>query len=246
MLGDLGGAIEAAERAVRRSWKITAAISTIAAAVILALFAFSWSLGAPLNVQTVALQVIFILGLVISGVLQARYDRRSAAFIRSLAPRMRDVAWDRRTGVRVVFDNGLVLRRLRMGRSSPEGLLFGAFIAADGSVLTPNREEILPWARSFTRNEAVGSVGRKGGPEPSRAELEAIRTVLGSRAAFASLERHSSPAGAPDTPEWYASAAFVDSKWSMKADLVLTVVDDTARFLTEMPSRDFTKPTAPA
>ena len=148
--------------------------------------------------------------------------------------------------MRALFDNGLVLRRLRMGRSSPEGLLFGAFIAADGSVLTPKREEILPWARSFTRKEIVGSVGRKGGPEPSRAELEAIRTVLGSRSAFAILERHSSPADAPNTPEWYASAAFVDSKWSMKADLVLTVVDDAARLLTALPGTDFTQPTAPS
>ncbi len=244
MEGRVEGAIQAAGD---RYWKRNRNILAVGFSIIGVLIAcMAWLVlnGAQIGLSNEVYLFVFLPAFIAySMYAQWRYVRKILAFVRALAPRLRDVTFQGRAGIVAMFDNGILLRPLRTGGNGPSGFLFGTFLGQDRNPMFPTKEQVLPWSKSFGRKQKLGTVSRKKGPESGRAQLEAIRQSIGGSAAFSIVEHHA--AGSPADPSFYVGVVLVDRKWLSKAAQVSQQIDTIDAFLRQMPVQDFSAPLAP-
>jgi hypothetical protein len=230
-------------RKVRQSI-VVSAVAIAIFAIMGALFLIAVGLPPASEWQVWYTYGILIVAIVIVATLPravARSMRGIIEFLQRIQPRTNDAKWERFSGARVVFDNGLAFQQFISGGNGPRGFLFTAFIAADGSVLKPNADDVTTLARSFRPlREKIGTVTRKKGPAESQAALEGIRSRLGAKRGFSVLDGHASSMDLPATsPRWMAGAVCFDNKWYTKGDQVLATIDETLSFLKALPTRNF-------
>jgi hypothetical protein len=202
----------------RRSTIVVGALVVVAFAVIALL---GNSGGGSLGVWPSAYPIFFAV-LFVFAVLAARRSERQ---LRELISRIRDkslsVTYVRRIGLRVIFDNGLVLQGYHTRYVS--GAHFLAFFDEGGQPLVPEAGNVATWIKTFRPlRERAGVLSRWRGPTASRGELKSIQGRLGAKNSVAFLEAHSPGRALPwGTPHYLAQAIFINNQWMREANEIL-------------------------
>ncbi len=148
---------------------------------------------------------------------------RMQEFLRLLSPASREMGYVHWQGVRTIFDNGLVLQTFNPG-NGPNGLVFAAFLGADGAVQTPASEDLMSWSRAFPPITARGlRVRSRNSPPEYRMLLEPVRRRLGGGLALAAVySSFPTIVLPPGSPRDLVVSVFLDCRWMTKGRLVLS------------------------
>lgn len=166
-----------------------------------------------------------------------RNYKRIREFLLALAPRSRDVGYVRFHGIRAIFDNGLVLQLYNPG-NGPNGLVFSAFLGADGKIQLLRSEDVTAWTRVFPVGNVKGlGRGMRGDSALDRESLEPVRARLGSAVAIARLYSYSPTLVLPPgSPRYMAVAVCLDRLWMTKGGAVVGQLDELASRLQHLPT----------
>lgn len=161
---------------------------------------------------------------------------RVQQFLFTIAPRSHGMDYVHWNGVRVIFDNGLVLQLYNPG-NGPNGLVFSAFLGADGKIQLLRSEDVTALTRVFPAGNPRG-LGRamRGDAAQNRVSLEPVRARLGSAAAIARLYSYSPTlALPPDGARYMAVGVFLDKLWMTRGSAVLNQLDEILSRLQQLP-----------
>jgi len=119
-----------------------------------------------------------------------RYMPRILRFVESMPDRLRDseyAAWGRHAGLRLVFDNGLLLTVSR------NLIGFRLFLDYDGTPLHPTLQEYPSLLRRYRRAKRTVHVRSRKGDGSQNSELSRILRLIGGRWATLSLFERVTP-----------------------------------------------------
>ncbi len=214
-------------------------ITTLAVLGSAAVFAMVIAQG--IGIQTVGDQISVLLMFLIAVALAMTFRylvpkmvRIRLRFCRKLLPVARGYAVGPRGRVASILRNGLVVRDfVENRRGGGMGLLFEAFLAADGSVVPPDDSKFLQGAETVAY---LWSLGLPRG-DPRREVSHDLATRLGSRSVRTDVRRwQDGTHGDAGSPVWLARAWFYDSHWPSKASQVSDASEDILTFLRELPT----------
>ena len=166
-----------------------------------------------------------------------RNYKRMRQFLLALMPRSREMGYVHWNGIRAIFDNGLVLQLFNPG-NGPNGLVFSAFLGADGKAQLPRSEDVTAWTRAFPIGRMKGLGRRVRGDDAQNREcLEPARARLGSAVAVARLYSYSPTLVLPPgSPRYMTVGVFLDRLWMTKGTRVLGELDEILSRLRQLPT----------
>jgi hypothetical protein len=163
--------------------------------------------------------------LVLMIALALQWDSRKLQFVAALESRISTSRYFARDlGVVLVFDNNLVLQR-------SVDLRFHLFLNESGEVLEPTPEKVYSWLYHSTRMRGMASP--RGGEGSIPIDLQRIRDAIGARDARLILSERPKPL------EGWPEVRYSNSLWltmpvgSQPAEVILSQIDDVARFLSD-------------
>ncbi len=210
---------------------IAAIFITAVLASALVRFYFEYVVRPPFSVLWFYALSAFVIGddAVAIWFLLYRYKPRILRFVESLTGRLREsdyAAWGRQAGLRLVFDNGLLLSVSR----NLIGLRL--FLDHGGTVLHPTLQEWPLLLRSYRRAKRTVHVRSRKGRSSQSSELARVLGLIGGRwATLSLLERVTPETFDASGGRWNVVGVFFIPKWWQCGNAFRNALDDIEKLL---------------